>query len=82
MYSITYRKMKPGWTVESIEKDMAKYKADLEKTGVKVLFWGHPFGVTENIVVVYDVGGNMDNYIKAISNTPFTDANAHFVLGH
>lgn len=80
-YAITYGNMKPDTTVEQLMKDFAKYKAEVEKTGVKMVFWGHPFGVSENIVVLYDVGGNMDNYIKVANlSPPFTDSRTDFVI--
>jgi len=82
-YAITYGKMKSGLTFEQIEKEVTKYKADVEKAGVKMIFWGHPFGVSEDIVAVYDVGGNMDNYIKITGLTsPYTDSRTDFVLEH
>ena len=34
-YAITYGKVKPDWSFEQIEKDMAKYKADAEKKGYR-----------------------------------------------
>ena len=62
-------------------KDFAKYKAEIEKHGVKIMFWGHPFGVSESVVVVLDFGGNMDNYLKIVSvPDPFTDSRTNFVL--
>jgi len=83
-YAITYGKMRPGWTLEQIEKDMAKYKADVEKGGVKLVFWGHPYGVSENLVVVFDIGGNMDAYLKATmgATAPYTDSRTDFVAEH
>ena len=68
-YAITYGNMKQDTTEEQLVKDFAKYKADVENSGVKMVFWGHPFGVSENIVAVLDVVGNMDNYLR-ISNNP------------
>jgi hypothetical protein len=41
-YAITYGKPKPGWTFDQIVKDMAKYKDEVEKKGVKLVFWGTP----------------------------------------
>jgi len=83
-YAITYGKMKPGWTLEQIEKDMAKYKTDVERGGIKLVFWGHPYGVSENLVVVLDVGGNMDTYLKAVmgASAPYTDSRTDFVMEH
>jgi hypothetical protein len=46
-----------------------------------MILWGHPFGVSENIVVVLDLGGNMDNYIKLMNlSSPYTDSRTDFVL--
>ena len=83
-YAITYGKMLPGWSFEQIEKAMVKYKADVEKGGAKVVFWGHPFGVSENLIVVLDTGGDMDRYIKAVSgiDSPYTDGRTDFVMVH
>jgi hypothetical protein len=82
-YAITYGKMKPGLTLQQIEKEMEKYKTDVEKTGVKVVLWGHPFGVSENIMAVFDVGGKMDEYIKVVGlSPPYTDSRTDFVLEH
>jgi len=83
-YAITYGKMKPGWTFEQIEKEMAKFKADVEKAGLKLVFWGHPYGVSENIIAVFDIGGDMDKYLKASMSfsSPYTDSRTDFVMEH
>ena len=81
-YAVTYAKMKPGWTVEQIEKDMAKVKADYEKKGIKLVFWGHPFGVSENLVVVFDVEGHMDDYVNMVGSVPYTDSRTDLVMAH
>ena len=39
---------------EQRNKKMEEYKAVAEKQGWKMVMWGHPFGVSENIVVVYE----------------------------
>ncbi len=81
-YAITYGKLLPGWTSEKNQKDMAKYKADVEKAGVKLVFWGHPFGVSENLLIVIDTGGDMDKYLKAVmgATSPYTDGRTEFVM--
>lgn len=80
-YMISYGNMKPGVTGEQLVKDFAKYKAEIEKHGVKLVFWGHPFGTTENIVAVLDVNGNMDNYLKLMSiESPYTDTRTDIVM--
>jgi len=80
-YAISYGNMKPGDTGEKLEKDVAKYKAELENVGIKMLFWGHPFGVSENVVWVLDLEGSMDKYIKTMDITsPITGQRTDFVL--
>jgi hypothetical protein len=82
-YALTYGNMKPDTSMEQLEKEMEKYKSDLEKTGVKMVFWGHPFGVSEDMLVVVDVGGKMENYIKVAGlSPPFSGSRTDFVLEH
>jgi len=51
---------------------------------VKVLFWGHPWGVSENLVIVYDFGEKIENYEKFLlamrGKTPTTDDRTDLVL--
>jgi hypothetical protein len=81
-YAITYGKMKEFKTVDDTKKEYAKYKEAAEKAGLKLLFWGSPFGVTEGSVVVLDFGGDMDKFVKFFStaNAPWTDSRTDFVL--
>ena len=81
-YAITYGKVKPGWTFEQIAKDMAKYKEEVEKKGVKLVFWGHPFGVSEGMIAVLDVEGHMDSYVNMNVSGPWTDGRTDFVMVH
>ena len=78
---ISYGYMKPGVTAEQLVKDFAKFKAEIEKQGVKLVFWGHPFGTAENIVVVLDVNGDMDNYLKLMNiEEPYTGTRTNTVM--
>jgi len=50
-------KMNPemmGFNTEQRKKKMQEFAQQSEKKGFKVLMWGHPYGVSENIVVVYE----------------------------
>ena len=38
---------------EERKKEMDRLKADAKKHGFKMMYWGHPYGVSENIVVVF-----------------------------
>ena len=81
-YAITYGMVKPGWTFEQLEKDMAKYKAEVEKKGGKLVFWGHPFGVAEGMIAVIDIEGHMNEYTNWGVSGPWTDDRTHFVMVH
>jgi hypothetical protein len=41
-------------TSEQRNKKMEEYRAEAEKKGWHMVMWGHPFGVSENILVVYE----------------------------
>lgn len=75
--------MLPELNLEQLEKEIDKLKTDIEKMGMKLVLWGHPFGVAENIVVVFDVGGKMEKYLKMAGyKTPYTGARTDFVAEH
>ena len=81
-YAITYGKVKLGWTFDQIAKDMAKYKEEVEKKGLKLVFWGHPYGVSEGMVTVLDVEGHMDAYANINVSGPWTEGRTDFVMVH
>jgi len=81
-YAIIYGQVKPNWSFEQIEKDMAKYKTDIEKKGYKLVFWGHPFGVSEGMTAVVDLEGHMDDYANLNVSGPWTEARTDFVMVH
>ncbi len=54
---IMYGNMTPEMmklTSEQRNKRMEEYRAEAEKKGWRMVMWGHPFGVSEDIVVVYE----------------------------
>ena len=61
---------------------MAKYKAEVEKKGFKVVFWGHPYGVTEGMITVLDVEGHMDDYVSLNVPAPWLEGRTNFVMVH
>ncbi len=81
-YAVSFANMKPGWTVDQIKKDMENYRAEVEKAGIKLVFWGHPVGTSENLMAVYDVGGDMDKWLKIMGSPPYESTKTHFVVEH
>jgi len=70
-YAIAYSEMTPEFFSLSREEraeKMDELKKETEKSGVKILLWGHPWGTSENIVVVYGFD-EIDDYIGLMEAT-------------
>lgn len=62
---MTYAKMTPEFQSKSRPdraKAMDKLKEQAAEHGVHMLLWGHPFGVNENLVIVYESSKGVENY--------------------
>ena len=80
---IVYGTMKPEWLSASVEerkKEMNRVKEEAEKGGFKMMYWGHPYGVSENIVVVYKSEKTLDAYFNLSLNNPFTGTRTNLVV--
>jgi len=85
-YAIAYSEMTPEFFSLSREERAEKMdaiKKEAEKTGVKLLFWGHPWGTSENAVIVYGFD-EIDDYIGLMEAAPmgpyFTRTKTHLVI--
>ena len=64
---------------EAIQKAMEKWTKTIEETGLKMVFWGSPFGVPENTIVV--TKGAVDDYTKlAMKQSPYTTPRTNIVM--
>jgi len=86
-YAITYGTITPEFmklVIDERSKALDHYMKEAEKYGVKVLLWGHPWGTSENLVIVYDFGEKIENYGKfqlaMRGKHPLTDARTNLVL--
>ncbi len=80
---IVYGYMKPEWEAaagEDLKKEMERVKEEAKKKGFHMKYWGHPYGVSENIVVVYKSEKGLDEFSKMGINTPGTGARTDIVL--
>ena len=71
-YAITYGKPNPKLDLsmpDEVKKAFNKYTKDIEKHGVKVVFWGSPWGVSEGFVIVLDFNKNIGLYEKFVAST-------------
>jgi len=75
--------MKPNLNPEALPKEFAKLKEEAAKHGFTQQFWGHPFGVSENIVIVYESEKGVDQYTNFLvalwEELPYTDPRTHIV---
>jgi hypothetical protein len=80
---ITYGNIKPDQILEDLTKEFAKLKEEAAKHGFNQQFWGHPFGVSENIVIVYESENGVDKYAQFLvsmsGELPYTDPRTNIV---
>jgi len=70
--------IRPG---EDLKKKMEQVKADAEKNGFTMKYWGHPYGVSEDIVVVYKSEKGLAEYFSwTPKNYPFTGSRTNLVI--
>ena len=73
---VSYAYMKPELMgqLEALAKEMASYKEHAEKHGFHMKYWGHPYGVAENIMVVFKSENGLGEFMKMnqASNRPYT----------
>ncbi len=78
-YYVTYGKWKDVGDEEASKKVMDEWTKQVEEAGVKIMFWGSPYGVSENAICVYK--GSIEDYSKlAMMQAPYTDSRTHMVL--
>lgn len=63
---ISYAYMKPEVMTDrdAMDKEMARVKEHAEKHGFHMKYWGHPFGVAENIIVVFKSEKALGDFMK------------------
>lgn len=79
---IVYGNLKPEYLppAEDLKKEMERVKEEAEKHGFKMKYWGHPYGVSENIVVVYKSEKGLDAYYNLSLNNPYTGSRTNQVI--
>lgn len=86
-YLLFFGKVKPDPTAESarerVIKGIDKLREMTEKQRGKMLLWGIPMGMHDHVVVVFDIGENIDNFynklLEILPDVPFTDGRTHAV---
>ena len=84
-YYVIYGKGKEGLeTLEDYEKTWAEFEKPLKTVDLELVFWGSPFGTTEEAMCV--LKGDITNFEKIWNNPevspkfPLTDRRTNFIL--
>jgi hypothetical protein len=79
---ITFCNLAEGMTLEKLPKEMDRVKSEAEKYGIKLLFWGHPYGVSEGFSAVYESEKGLDNFFKFSMEVerPYTACRTNMVV--
>jgi hypothetical protein len=79
---IAYGKMGPelGGSPEERKREMDRVKAEAEKHGFELMYWGHPYGLSENIVAVFKSEKTLDAYHSMNIGMPFIDTRTNIVV--
>ena len=54
-----------------LEGEMARVKEDMKAKGFHLKYWGHPYGVSENIMVVWVSDKGLDAYHSVSVDRPY-----------
>ena len=70
---IAYGKMNPELrgSPEDRKKEMDRVKTEAEKHGFEMIYWGHPYGVSEK---------TLDAYFGMNIGLPFTDTRTNIIV--
>ena len=64
---------------DAITKAMEEWTKKVEEVGLKMVFWGSPYGVPESAIVV--TKGAVEDYLKlAPVDSPYTGSRTNMVL--
>jgi hypothetical protein len=77
-YFVAYGKWRPEIrTQEKSRKAVEEWTKKVEESGLKLLFWGSPYGTSEDSIFVYE--GTVEDYLKLGQGAPYTDDRTHMV---
>ena len=72
-YAITYAKLSPDVSgTDAVKGAFDEHIKEAEKHGLKVPFWGSPWGTSEDIVIVYEFDdiSKYEEYVQSDGRTP------------
>ena len=82
-YAVTYAQLKPDISgTEAVKAAFAEHIREAEKVGLKVPFWGSPWGTTEGLMIVYEFDdvGKYEIFMAGDRKNPFHLGRTHLVM--
>lgn len=74
---ISYAKLRPEWfdKMDKLPAELDRYKAHAEKHGFQMKYWGHPYGMAENMIAVFTSEKALGDWQKMNQGytVPYTD---------
>jgi hypothetical protein len=63
---VTFGNLKPEWfdKMDKLPAEMDRYKEHAEKHGFNMKYWGHPYGMSENIVAMFTSENDLGKWAK------------------
>ena len=79
-YAITYASLNSD--VEDVKAAFAEHIKEAEKVGLKVPFWGSPWGTSEDMVIVYkfDKMSDYEKFMAGDRKNPFHGGRTHLIF--
>ena len=75
---VSYGLITPEWLSRALSepkvfaKEMERVKEDLKAKGFHLKYWGHPYGVSENIMVMLVSDKGLDAYHSVAVERPYS----------
>jgi hypothetical protein len=82
-YAITYARLNPDLNgPEEVKAAFAEHIKEAEKVGLKVPFWGSPWGTVEGLMVVYEFDdiSKYEKFMEGNRKNPFHAGRTHLIM--
>ncbi len=82
-YAVTYAKLHPDVSgVEAVKKAFSDHVKWAGENGLKVPFWGSPWGTNEDIIIVYEFDdiSKYEKFMEVDRKQPYTSGRTNIVI--
>ena len=81
-YAVTYARLNPGLKMDDVKPAFEEHIKEAKKVGLKVPFWGSPWGTTEGLMIVYEFDdmSKYEEFMEGDRKNPFHSGRTHLVM--